>query len=79
MFMFTAEKSAKRKKVERSNRKRVICLYCDKELNSDNKNYHHNSKHANKPMKFRDVVERSQRQISFVLSGATTSDKVSLD
>ena len=51
----------KRRKVERSNRKRVVCLRCDKVLNADNTAHHQQSKHDGLTPKFKDIVDKSQR------------------
>ena len=59
------ENPAKRKKFERSDRGRVICFYCNRELNSDNKLYHQNSFHPGQVIKFKDVYDKSQKQLCF--------------
>ena len=43
----------------------MICLYCNRELKSDNKLYHENSFHAGQVLKFKDVYEKSQKQLCF--------------
>ncbi|CAB3982690.1 Hypothetical predicted protein [Paramuricea clavata] len=50
---------------ERTNRKRVICLRCDKVLNADNTTYHQQSIHKGLTPKFQDIVEKSQRLLNF--------------
>jgi hypothetical protein len=58
----------KRRKIEpaeRTNRKRVICLRCDKVLNADNTTYHQQSIHEGLAPKFQDIVDKSQRLLNF--------------
>ena len=57
------ENPPKRKKFESSNRRWVICLYCNRELNSDNELYHTTPFHAGQVLKFKDVYEKSQKQL----------------
>lgn len=67
----------KRRKVERSNRNRVVCLRCDKVLNRDNVAHHQRSKHEGLIPKFQDVADKSQRLLNF--GGLSKPvDKVSL-
>ncbi len=58
---------SKRRKVEtgRTNRKRVICLHCDKVLNQDNRKYHHESKHKGQTPSFRTLAEANQILLNF--------------
>lgn len=68
----------KRRKAERSNRKRVICLRCDKVLNGDNTAYHQQSKHEGLTPQFKDVTDKSQRLLNFGgLSKHVTEPEVS--
>ena len=57
----------KRRKLEaeRANRKRVVCLRCEKVLNADNTAYHQTSQHKGLTPKFQDIVEKSQRLLNF--------------
>ena len=57
----------KRRKLdgERTNRKRVVCLRCEKVLNADNTANHQKSLHKGLTPKFQDIVEKSQRLLNF--------------
>ena len=58
---------SKRRKTEnqRSNRKKVICLRCDKVLNDDNTKYHQAAKHEGLAPSFRAISERGQTLLNF--------------
>ena len=55
---------SKRRKTDnrRPNRKKVICLQCDKVLNDDNTKYHHAAKHEGLAPSFRMISERGQQR-----------------
>ena len=63
------EAKSKCRKVDsgRSNRKRVICLHCDKVLNQDNRKYHHESKHKGQTTSYRILSETNQTLINFAV------------
>ena len=58
---------SKRRKTEdqRSNRKKVVCLRCDKVLNGDNTKYHQAAKHEGLAPSFREISERGQTLLNF--------------
>ena len=78
------EAKSKRRKVEtrtsgRSNRKRVICLHCDKVLNQDNKKYYHESKHKGQNPSFRILSEANQTLLNFaVIDGVNTHVRIKI-
>ena len=78
------EAKSKRRKVEtgtsgRSNRKRVICLHCDKVLNQDNRKYHHESKHKGQTPSFRILSETNQTLLNFaVIDGDNTQVRIKI-
>lgn len=65
IFQCSPDQQSKRRKVERSNRKRVICVHCDKVLNADNTKYHHESKHRGQKEAFRTIPEKKQQILNF--------------
>ena len=74
---------AKRQKVEtgggRSNRKRIICLHCDKVLNQDNRKYHHESKHKGQTPSYRILSETNQSLLNFaVISGDSVQVRIEI-
>ena len=74
---------AKRQKVEtgggRSNRKRIICLHCDKVLNHDNRKYHHESKHKGQTPSYRILSETNQSLLNFaVISGDSVQVRIEI-
>ena len=74
---------AKRQKVEtgggRSNRKRIICLHCDKVLNQDNRKYHHESKHKGQTPSCRILSETNQSLLNFaVISGDSVQVRIEI-
>ena len=74
---------AKRQKVEtgggRLNRKRIICLHCDKVLNQDNRKYHHESKHKGQTPSYRILSETNQSLLNFaVISGDSVQVRIEI-
>ena len=74
------EAKSKCRKVEtrtsgRSNRKRVICLHCDKVLNQDNRKYHRESKHKGQTRSFRILSETNQTSSALLLLMVTILSK----
>ena len=72
IYPILIEAKSKRRKVEtgtsgRSNRKRVICLRCDKVLNQDNRKYHQNSKHKGQTPSFRILSATNQTLLNFTV------------
>ena len=67
---YTTDQS-KRRKIDgnRSNRKRVLCLRCDKILSADNTKYHQRSRHPGLAPSFRDICGRGQTLLNFKVDG----------
>ena len=73
----------KRRKVEtgggRSDRKRIICLHCEKVLNRDNKKYHHESNHKGQTPSYRILSETNQSLLNFAaISGDTVQVRIEI-